>query len=69
MKFEYIGKNAVDEDGNEVGANCYGHELMNGETVELDGWLAEKAKKNPDMRRIKPGPKPKLEIPSPPQEA
>lgn len=61
-KFTYMGKNAiiVDSNGNEkeVAANCYGgNKLKNGDVVELDGWLAEKAENNQNYQRIKPGPK------------
>ncbi len=63
-KYKYIGPNMIltDRNGNksEHPANCYGgNKLKTGDTVELDGWLASKADKNPNYQKIKPGPKPK----------
>lgn len=68
MKFKYIGPNRIeklyDADGysgkKEFPANVYGGgQVFNGETIELDGFLAEKAMKNPNYELVKPGPKPK----------
>lgn len=58
MKFKYIGPNAKDEYGNEMPANIYGGaKVLNGETIELEGWLADKALTNPNYERIKDKPK------------
>ena len=39
--------------------NCYGQMCETGGTIELEGWLAEKAGNNPDFEQVKPGPKAK----------
>lgn len=61
MKYTYIGPNRVDELGKEWPANCYGGQsALNGEDIELDGFLAKKADLNPNYKKkAKPGPKPK----------
>lgn len=52
MKYEYIGPNLITDEG-EQPANCYGvAKCMKGDTVELDGRLADKADKNPNYRKI-----------------
>lgn len=57
-KFRYIGENMVliakNGEKSEHPANCYGGNLlMNGDTVELDGWLESKALKNPNYEEVK----------------
>lgn len=32
---------------------CYGFEIKTGETIELEGRLADKAKANPDFKEVK----------------
>lgn len=65
MKFEYIGPNHIEfVDGRMVErpVNTYGGQnVLNGETVEFDGFFAEKALNNPNYRQVKPGRKPKLD--------
>lgn len=63
MKFVYIGSNLIDELGKEWPANSYGGEnVLNGETVELTGHLADKADKNPNYKRYKPKAASKLKV-------
>ena len=54
MKFRYIGKNAKSLEGQEMPAVSYGGaSVLNGETIELDGFFAEKAMINPNYELIK----------------
>lgn len=54
MKLKYIGPNAKDSEGFEIPANCYGgNKCLTGETLELEGFLAEKAMGNPHYELVK----------------
>ena len=54
MKFKYIGYNLLDDDNKPVPVNSYGGvKIMNGETIELEGVMAEKAMANPDYELVK----------------
>ncbi|MCK5616626.1 hypothetical protein KAR91_82965 [Candidatus Pacearchaeota archaeon] len=69
-KFRYIGENMViytmDGERKELPVNAYlGNKLKKGDTIEFDGWIAEKARKNPSYEEVKEkkrGPKPKKEV-------
>ena len=55
MKFKYVGPNGKDDKGNEIEAISYGGvKVLNGETVELEGHLADKALNNPNYKQVKP---------------
>ena len=48
MKFKLIKPDCKD-------VPAYGQTASTGETIELDGHLAEKAERNPDFEAVKPG--------------
>jgi len=74
-KFRYIGKNMVvytiEGERKELPVNAYlGNKLKNGDVIEFEGRIADKARNNPNYEEVKeevkerkkPGPKPKREV-------